>query len=304
MLICLAAVSLLLVFKDRRLGEYSFWISLLLYSFLVLASITLGRAGFGAEQALVSRYTSFSILAVVGVYAMLTGLTLERRSKVGIVSFVVLSGFVLVSAAVSYSEGLQVGRNERVSRERSAFVLSTYGSQPDALLAEHLYPNPKRVRKYAPVLERLGYNVFSEPSQANGSPPRLSELSPVASLKSTDAGAMTNVIGLTTQGGSLVVPKEAPFIMVFGWAVDARSKDAASEVYVDVDGKLFLAFYGARRKGIAERFDAPAYEYSGFERAIPVSEIGPGKHNLTFVVLTSDREGYYRPDQRVVFETR
>ncbi len=45
-----------------------------------------------------------------------------------------------------------------------------------------------------------------------------------------------------------------------------------------------------------------AYRYSGFERAIPVSEIGAGSHELSIVVLTTDRKGYYRPDQKVALE--
>ena len=46
----------------------------------------------------------------------------------------------------------------------------------------------------------------------------------------------------------------------------------------------------------------PAYRYSGFERAIPVSEIGAGSHELSIVVLTADRKGYCRPDQKVALK--
>lgn len=45
LLISLALMSLFLIYRDRGLGEYSFWTSVLLYSFLILASITLGRSG-------------------------------------------------------------------------------------------------------------------------------------------------------------------------------------------------------------------------------------------------------------------
>jgi hypothetical protein len=55
-----------------------------------------------------------------------------------------------------------VGRAQEVSRERAAHVLETYRSQPDARLVA-LYPRPETVRSRAPLLERLGYNVFSEP---------------------------------------------------------------------------------------------------------------------------------------------
>lgn len=297
----LAVGGLFLVLKERALGEYSFWVSLLLYSFLVLASVTAGRAGFGAEQALVSRYASFSILAVVGVYAILAKAALERRSSARIIPLVVLSGLVLASAAVSYGEGVEVGAREKISREKSAFILSTYESQPDQVLKQYLYPNPRVVKRRAPVLEEIGYNVFSEPGAS--SLPKLSDLSPVSSPAGAEVGAIKGVIGAISQGGSLVVPRGVPYVIIAGWAVDPNEKDAAGGVYVDVDGKLFPAFYGARREGIAERFGEPAYEYSGFERAIPLSEIGAGTHELSIVVVTSDGKRYYRPDQKEILKT-
>ena len=53
LLACLALVSLFVTYRDKKWSEYSFWLSLLLYSFLILGSITLGRSGeFGPLQAM------------------------------------------------------------------------------------------------------------------------------------------------------------------------------------------------------------------------------------------------------------
>jgi hypothetical protein len=73
-----------------------------------------------------------------------------------------LFGIILLSAGVSYRDGIEVGRVQEASRERAAHVLETYRSQPDARLVA-LYPRPETVRNRAPLLERLGYNVFFEP---------------------------------------------------------------------------------------------------------------------------------------------
>ncbi len=314
LLACLAVASLLLIYRGGKLGEYSFWISLLLYSFLTLASITLGRAELGVGQALigqalVSRYTSFSILVGVCVYAMLVKMAFERRSRLSTILLVALSGVVLLSAAISYSEGIDAGRNVEVAREKAAFVLSTYESQPDEILSESLLPpDPKAVREqHAPTLQRLGYNVFSEP-QPRGSLPPLSALSPVAfpSVAVIDSLSTDATSGFETsqQNRSVVVPEEASFIKLSGWAVDASNESAAGGVYVDIDGKLLPAFYGTGRQEVADHFGVPAYRYSGFERAIPVSEIGAGTHELSTVVLTTDRTGYYQPNQQVILEIR
>jgi hypothetical protein len=300
LLTCLALVSLFLIHKDKRLGEYSFWVSLLLYSLLMLATITIGRSGiFPAVQALAPRYTSFSILAVVSVYAMLVKMVLERRSVIRTVLLVAVCGITLVSAVTSYSTGIEEGSKEKVSREKAAFVLYTYESQPDEALVESLNPRAKVVREHAPLLQRLGYNVFSE-QQAPDLPPLLSGLSPVSSP--TSSAVTITGPGIRKQNQSITVPKEGSFMRVSGWAVDANNESPAGGVYVDIDGSLFPAFYGMDTQDVADSFGVTSYRYSGFERAIPMSEIGPGTHELSIVVLTSGEEGYYQPDRKIALE--
>ena len=163
---CLALVSLLILVRGGKLGEHSFWIALLLYSLFMLATITLGRSGvFGVWQALAPRYTTFSVLAVASVYAMLAITAFERRSIVNIVLLVSLCGVVLYSAAISYSVGTQAGGATEAARERAALVLLTYNSRPNWVLEASLGTRAKVIRERAPVLQRLGYNVFSGPPE-------------------------------------------------------------------------------------------------------------------------------------------
>jgi hypothetical protein len=161
---CLALGSFLAMYRSGVLREHSFWISLFFYSLLILATITLGRAGmFGVWQAAISRYTTFSILAVASVYAVLAKMLFARRSSIGLtVLLITLVGAILLSSGISYRNGIEVGRVQEASRERAAYILKTYDSEPDMRLAAALYPRPETVRRRAPLLERLGYNVFSE----------------------------------------------------------------------------------------------------------------------------------------------
>ena len=298
----LALVSLFLIYRDESLGGYSFWVSLLFYSLFMLAAIALGRSGkFPTVQALAPRYTSFSILAVASVYAMLVKMTLERRSVIRTVLLVAVCGLTLMSATVSYSKGIEVGSKEKVSREKAAFVLSTYESQPDEALTESLNPRAKVVRERAAVLQRLGYNVFSE-RQAPDLPPPLSTLSSVSSLNAS--AFLISGPGISQQDQAVVVPEEGTFIKANGWAVDANNESTAGGVYIDIDGELFPAFYWMDTQDLADSSGVPAYRYAGFERALPVTEIGTGTHQLSIVVLTSDGEGYYQPDRKITLEVR
>lgn len=110
--------------------------------------------------------------------------------------------------------------------------------------------------------------------------------------------------GVSQQGWTVVVPEEASFIEPSGWAVDDENKSTAGGAYIDVDGRLFPAFYGAERRDVADSSGVPSYRYSGFEQAIPVSEIGAGAHELSVIVLTGDMAAYYEPDDKVALEVR
>ena len=177
LLLGLVATALLLVKRDGKLAEHSFFVALMLFAFLVLLAITVERAERGIEQAHVSRYTTYSILGVVGLYGMLAKLYLERGSRVATVAFGALLACVLLSLPVAYTEGIQAGYATEVFREKAARVLATYEFQPDIALRS-LYGNPEVVKKRAHLLERLGYNVFSESFHRKARNHRTSEKSP------------------------------------------------------------------------------------------------------------------------------
>ena len=89
---------------------------------------------------------------------------------------------------------------------------------------------------------------------------------------------------------------------VVGWAVDSQNASPAGGVYIDIDGKLFPAFYGTDREGVSGSSGSAPYRYTGFERAVPVSEIGAGTHELSVVVLATDGESYYRRDHKAILK--
>jgi hypothetical protein len=161
LLLVLVGASVCLVIGRGRVAEYSFWTSLVLFSLLVLLAVTAGRAERGIDQALVSRYTTYSILGVVGLYAMLAKLHLESKSRSTAILFGTVLIVVMLTLPVTYAGGVKVGSSIEASREKAAAVLATYESRPDSQLTS-LDPNPQLVRKRAPILQKLHYNVFSE----------------------------------------------------------------------------------------------------------------------------------------------
>ena len=160
LLVCLVTVTLYLVYRAGTLGKCSFWIALISFSFLFLLSILVGRSGMGFENALSSKYPTFTALGVIGAYAMLIKLVLEHRIRISYVLLGSLIVLIATSIPLSYVEGVDAGKAIEVRRERAAHIIFTYRTQPDKALTV-VNRSAWRVREWAPILERLNYTVFA-----------------------------------------------------------------------------------------------------------------------------------------------
>lgn len=286
----LAMAVLFLTYRDRKWGEHSFWLALLLFSFLTLAAIMRGRLEAGHSTQ--SSYALFSIPVVIATYTLLVKAAFEKRSFLSTGLVGVLAGILLLGLPASYAEGIQKGRELEMRSREAAFVVSTYDSQPDAVLGKMVRRAPHRARREATTLKRLGYGVFSEPRQQRGLPPELSELSPLASSGQAKVSSINSVRVMEDPTLPIVVP-QSPYVTVSGWALDPEAGDAADGVYLKIDGELFPAFYGLPRPGVAKRLNAES-EDLGFRRHIPTSELETEPHTLEVITVSSDGEGYYR----------
>jgi hypothetical protein len=163
LLVCFVVSGLVLIIKNGRMKEDSFWGALLLFSLLSVMAITVGRSGLSDQlwvKAIQSRYAVFSILTVVSIYAIFVKLAWEIRSRVTIAFLIVLLGLVLPSIPTSYLLGLNHGEATKAYREETQRILLNYKSQPDEL--PKLGVRPKDIKPYLPFLERRNYNVFAE----------------------------------------------------------------------------------------------------------------------------------------------
>jgi hypothetical protein len=131
-------------------------------------------------------------------------------------------------------------------------------------------------------------------------PPDLSSLLPETSSTEFDLESIRRYKpkqSAATQDG-------ASFFIFTGWAIDSQAKGTAGGVYLEIDDKLYWAYYGFPRENIATLFNSPAYLASGFQLGIPESAIGKGHHTLAIKVLTKDQKAYYSSEGSVSFETR
>lgn len=156
----LVAAGLALAFLRGRFGEDAFWISVMLFSLLSLAFVAAGRMDSGIEQALLSRYATFSIPAVIGAYALLAKAAFAGRSPAAAAIFGAAFVFVAVSLPFAYSDGMRGGESIQANRREAAEVLSSYEERStEEIEAAHGWEG---IEGRAAALERLGYSVFAE----------------------------------------------------------------------------------------------------------------------------------------------
>lgn len=290
LLVGLAVVTLVWLLKDGKLGEYSFWLAVLAFGTAFLLATTVGRVETGAFMA--SRYASFSLLAVIGLYAILSKLATQERSFLAIGMLGAFVGVVVFSMPITYVEGLRAGDEDKRFKERLAFITYTYETQPDAALAE-VFPSPEIVGSGSRILDELDYNAFAYPSEP--APPPLSGLSEISSSTGYGIDAISGVRVGENPEEPVSIPGRSAALSVTGWALDSSAEDLAGGVYVEIDGEAYPAFYGVPRESLAERF-GPELGEAGFTRTISTEEIPPGDHELSLLIVSNDEEGYYRTE--------
>ncbi len=288
--------SLVLVYRAGRLDENAFWIALMGLGYLTALVAPISRSGFGVEQALESKYSTFSIPIVVAQYVLLLDLVLSRAAReLALLKLGVLLGLIGVGLFTSSIEAIEYGKNEKARRERLTPALREYRAYPDQLLSQ-IHPNSALVRRGAGVLDRLGYSVFRAdvPSVDSDLPTR--ELGTKFWLDLVNE----NLVGFGIVGDELREPSEplvidpsAGFVRAAGWAVDLSKEDVAGDVYLRIGDRSYRGYYGVDRRDIAEMLANSSYRYTGFELIVPISDLEPGLQEWTFLVLSSDRRLYY-----------
>jgi len=154
-------VSIFLL-KNGFLKQNAKWLSFIFFSLASSLTITVGRAGFGMEQALSSRYVTFTLLGIVGLYLVVVGLynKFETKNQKYAVLYGMILSVIFVGLIIGYSRGVIAGKGISESRKNMACYLIGYNWTSDEFL-KNLYPHPDIVKKRAKILERHKLNVFS-----------------------------------------------------------------------------------------------------------------------------------------------
>jgi hypothetical protein len=157
-------VGIALTLKYHLLKENSPWIALLLFYLGTAFMTTIVRSCFGTGQALTSRYVTFSILGIIGLYFLYV--TIYKYNGPDLFhSGWMLKGvtcIILFGVFLGLIEGMAMGMRIASDRDKMTCTLMNYPSASDQDLSA-IYPDPNFVREMAIVLEKRHLNVFSGP---------------------------------------------------------------------------------------------------------------------------------------------
>jgi hypothetical protein len=120
--------------------------------------VTVGRAGFGRDAGLASRYATVSALGAIGLYQAMNAIRPDRLRRIALCT----AGTALVLAAViPTAQSVRVGRHVRASRTEAALALQDLETAPDDLL-RRLWDDPSKVRDRARWLRANRLSVFRD----------------------------------------------------------------------------------------------------------------------------------------------
>jgi hypothetical protein len=291
LLAALAATTIVYVWRKRQWPEQSFWLALMAFSLAIMFAITIGRTGCGLQRAMASRYTLYSILLVIAVYAVFALQRKEDRSRLGTIVSRLTLGLIVVSVLGCFFYGMKIGRWLYAEREYQRFLVCTSDLQPDEAI--NYFPMrdgdnrivPKKVQsvhQWIAVMKRLNSGVFADSEWCARQQPPDSSLPeyPTPTQSSADR------IRREPWGGS-------EMLVIDGWAIDSSAQDVAGGVAVVLDGKTYPAYYGTPKKDVAKYLGDPRFTHCGFRCAVLLQDVKPGKHSLLLKVQSQDRKGVF-----------
>lgn len=262
-------VSALCIRRDMRLAHRAAgWLMLGTYSIMTAVLVTIGRTGFGIEQAFTPRYTTFTLYLPIALVHLLP-IILERYVTEGRLAgkkkmlLHVLAGSVVVSLLLSYPFNIRkMSAFSKTLSQSKACLLLVNVIEEDCLT--EIYPSVEYLKLTANGLDGLS---FLRPGLIKSS--RVQDIAPGDAQNPEYYGSLASVI----QTGEDVYTAS-------GWAVLPQRGDAADAILLTYarghgDSVIFaLADTGAERGVVARilRRSSPS-DYAGWQKSFSVNAL-------------------------------
>jgi hypothetical protein len=285
-LVVFLLIACVKIWKNKQVRQLIFPLALTLNSLFVLGSIAIGRTGFGVEQALSSRYTTFGIHLVVAILLLWMELRDRHKKKTIIKNLTkLLAAMLVLSIPLTMTEGIHRAKGRKIFTDYKAYLLETARMQPIQMLQGLYSAEPDSVLTIAPRMEQKKLSVYHNPSYA------------VPELLFNDSLATDNNEVLQFVQNTIQFAPD--FMVVVRPVVHPKYRSDVKALYADIDGQLFPLYY---KPEFNNRPPNPAWEND--ITAISNRMFTAGVHAIKFKALRHNNAGYYVINPNWVFETK
>jgi len=172
LLFSISVYAIYKIYKNKRLKENSFWIAIYIYSIIFALMISMGRGIFSFEYTDRSRYTSFTMLMIISMFAMLYDVFIHSV-KINEKKIFKLVFWCLLSLSIGLNAiGVGFGFYQKHERQKVKEIVLNYKSKSDKELltlcpwcsnciwCENEFI--EMVKEDCSFLEKNHYNVFKK----------------------------------------------------------------------------------------------------------------------------------------------
>lgn len=271
-LLLLASCLYLLKFStDALLHRMAGWLTIGLYTVISATITTLGRVGFGVQQSLDSRYTTFSVYLAVSLVHIVPIIADDINSKSQLLkikklvnkctSF--LPAIILVLHLLTSVYAVEKMRTARIERlQAKSCLLFINIVQEEECLTKKVYPDIATLKYTANALDNLG---FLKPGLVKSS--RIQDIKGVNELSSENYGWFDTLTKVSTD-----------VYLGTGWAVlpeRGEPSDSVVLTYENVNGDstvFSVVDTKTVRNDVAKTLKNDSYSESGWQKHLSFSE--------------------------------
>jgi hypothetical protein len=266
----LALVGLWGARKDERLIARAMpWLMLATFGLATAAITAVGRAGFGATQALESRYSTYALLLPLGLVPIGALLVARRPRRAAALPRMGLVGAASVALLLLWLAQVQQFPRwatwRRTMRLEQAMVQTVRWVKEPYTLRRYVTPDPLGFPGSVAALDRLGW-LHPRPLAE----PTLASIADVSSPGAPGFGAVQRQ------------QQEGENCLLYGWAFLPEAMEPAHAVLLTYDDPargpiLFsLVRLGIEREDLAKATGEPLFLHSGWATEFPRAKLPPG----------------------------
>ncbi len=255
-------------YKSELAHDAAPWLSLGWFATLFALMTTLGRAGFGVQQARASRYTTVSILLVISLLQIWRLLAYYKQKSIAkniyklsvcILFVIFLTAIFNSSDAIAQAKEIKLQRNSgEACLEVVRFIDKSISQQPNNCL-NLLSPDPAILKERSEALPKIGFRDLPRDITFT--------TKPVKTHGSIDTSPIT------------IVPKNGK-IKLSGWSILPEQRSQPKIVFLSYDSNQSFfanAVVRLKRPEVAKSLNSAFYKKSGWEvdvspNSIPVRE--------------------------------